>query len=74
MSSDGPNASIGKILEIDFPRPRERLKIFESAQFAHYRNECIRFLFSRSKVAAEAAPRAAPVPVKALPVPGTAPA
>ncbi len=47
MMNNGPNATIGKVLEIDFPRPRERLKIFESTQFAHYRNECIRFLFSR---------------------------
>jgi nitrate/nitrite transport system ATP-binding protein len=47
MMNNGPNATIGKILDIDFPRPRERLKVFESTQFAHYRNECIRFLFSR---------------------------
>jgi nitrate/nitrite transport system ATP-binding protein len=48
MMNNGPNATIGKILDIDFPRPRDRLKVFESEQFAHYRNECIRFLFSRS--------------------------
>lgn len=47
MMNNGPNATIGKILDIDFPRPYERPKVFESAQFAHYRNECIRFLFSR---------------------------
>jgi nitrate ABC transporter ATP-binding subunit len=52
MMNNGPNATIGKILDIDFPRPRERLKVFESAQFAHYRNECIRFLFSRRHGAA----------------------
>lgn len=75
MMNNGPNASIGKILEIDFPRPRERLKIFESAQFAHYRNECIRFLFSRSKVAAEAAPAAMPATAdQPVAVPGAAPA
>jgi nitrate/nitrite transport system ATP-binding protein len=47
MMNNGPNASIGKILEIDFPRPRQRMAVFESEKFAHYRNECIRFLFSR---------------------------
>lgn len=73
MMNNGPNATIGKVLEIDFPRPRERLKIFESAQFAHYRNECIRFLFSRSKVAAEAAP-AAQSQAQPVTAPGTAPA
>jgi nitrate ABC transporter ATP-binding subunit len=56
MMNNGPNATIGKILDIDFPRPRERLKVFESAQFAHYRNECIRFLFSRRHGAANQEP------------------
>jgi nitrate/nitrite transport system ATP-binding protein len=56
MMNNGPNATIGKILDIDFPRPRERLKVFESAQFAHYRNECIRFLFSRRHGAATQEP------------------
>ena len=63
MMNNGPNATIGKILDIEFPRPRERLKVFESAQFAHYRNECIRFLFSRRHGAAvEAAPAPAAQP------------
>ncbi len=48
MMNNGPNATIGKILEIDFPRPRDRMAVFESEKFAYYRNECIRFLFSRS--------------------------
>ena len=56
MMNNGPNATIGKILDIDFPRPRELLKVFESAQFAHYRNECIRFLFSRRHGAATQEP------------------
>jgi nitrate ABC transporter ATP-binding subunit len=60
MMNNGPNATIGKVLDIEFPRPRERLKVFESAQFAHYRNECIRFLFSRRH---GAAPEAAAAPV-----------
>ncbi len=59
MMNNGPHATIGKILDIDFPRPRERLKVFESAQFAHYRNECIRFLFSRRHGAAAQDPSSA---------------
>ncbi len=75
MMNNGPNATIGKILEIDFPRPRERLKIFESAQFAHYRNECIRFLFSRA-TGGTGEPAPAPVATAETPivVPGAAPA
>jgi nitrate ABC transporter ATP-binding subunit len=77
MMNNGPNATIGKILEIDFPRPRERLKVFESEQFAHYRNECIRFLFSR-RHGASAEPAGVPegvpaaMPIVATPVPATA--
>ena len=65
MMNNGPNATIGKILDIDFPRPRERLKVFESEQFAHYRNECIRFLFSRRHGAQAAAPAEAVASVSA---------
>jgi nitrate/nitrite transport system ATP-binding protein len=73
MMNNGPNATIGKILEIDFPRPRERLKIFESEQFAHYRNECIRFLFSRKHGAQAPSPAAAP-PLPIQPASTSAPA
>jgi len=62
MMNNGPNASIGKILEIDFPRPRDRLAVFESEKFAQYRNECIRFLFSR-RSGAEPEAKNAPSPV-----------
>ncbi len=48
MMNNGPSATIGKILSIEFERPRARLEIFESERFAHYRNECVRFLFSRA--------------------------
>ncbi len=66
MMNNGPNATIGKVLDIKFPRPRERLKVFESAQFAHYRNECIRFLFSRRHGAATE-PAATPAALTAAP-------
>ena len=47
MMNNGPRASIGKLVAVDFPRPRERLAIIESDQFAHYRTECLKFLFTR---------------------------
>ena len=55
MMNNGPRASIGKVLDIDFPRPRVRLEIFSSDRFAHYRSECVRFLFSQSQRGASAA-------------------
>jgi nitrate/nitrite transport system ATP-binding protein len=72
MMNNGPRAQIGKIVEVGFPRPRERLALFESEQFAHYRNECIRFLFTRKHGpdagAASAEPVAAPVASASSPV------
>ena len=47
MMNNGPRASVGKLVPVGFARPRERLAIFESPEFAHLRNECIRFLFTR---------------------------
>ncbi len=73
MMNNGPRAQIGKIVEVDFPRPRERLTLFESEQFTHYRNECIRFLFTRKHgpdagaASAEPAASAAAVPLVAVP-------
>ena len=49
MMTTGPHARIGKILDIAFPRPRVRLEVFESELFAHYRNECVRFLFEQGQ-------------------------
>jgi nitrate/nitrite transport system ATP-binding protein len=45
MMNTGPDATIGKILAIDEPRPRERAGFMESERFAHLRTECMRFLF-----------------------------
>ena len=52
MMNNGPRASIGKLVVVDFPRPRERLAIIESDQFAHYRTECLKFLFTRHATSA----------------------
>ncbi len=56
MMNNGPRATIGKIMAIDFPRPRERLALMEGEAFAHYRTECIKFLFSRKHGDEPAAP------------------
>jgi nitrate/nitrite transport system ATP-binding protein len=59
MMKVGPRATIGQILPVEFARPRERLAMMETDQFAHYRNECVRFLFAQKH---GHAPAAAPVP------------
>lgn len=44
MMSNGPSATVGEILEIDLPRPRDRLGLAEDPSFNHYRAEVVRFL------------------------------
>lgn len=44
MMTNGPNAKVGEILEIDFPRPRDRSRIMGDANFYRYRERLLRFL------------------------------
>jgi nitrate/nitrite transport system ATP-binding protein len=44
MMTNGPNARIGKILEVDLPRPRERQVLLKDPRFYGYREEVLRFL------------------------------
>jgi nitrate/nitrite transport system ATP-binding protein len=44
MMTNGPNARIGKILEVDLPRPRQRQVLLKDPRFYGYREEVLRFL------------------------------
>jgi nitrate/nitrite transport system ATP-binding protein len=44
MMTNGPNATIGKVLKIDLPRPRDRKALLDHPQFYHYRQEVLHFL------------------------------
>jgi nitrate/nitrite transport system ATP-binding protein len=44
MMTNGPNARIGKILEIDLPRPRSRKALLEHPDYYRYRGELLAFL------------------------------
>ncbi|MBL3526232.1 MAG: ABC transporter ATP-binding protein [gamma proteobacterium endosymbiont of Lamellibrachia anaximandri] len=47
MMSNGPSATIGDILDIELPRPRNRLALAEDPQYNHYRAEVVKFLHER---------------------------
>jgi len=55
MMTNGPAATIGEILTIDLPRPRQRLEMADSPQYNHYRAEVLRFLYERHGKPQEAA-------------------
>ncbi len=47
MMTNGPAATIGEILRIDLPRPRNRVELVENRAYVHYRKEVIDFLYTR---------------------------
>jgi len=47
MMTNGPNATIGEILEVDIPRPRDRLALAEDPRFLHARAAVLQFLHAR---------------------------
>jgi nitrate/nitrite transport system ATP-binding protein len=44
MMTNGPNARIGNVMEIDIPRPRTRRALLEHARYYEYRQELLGFL------------------------------
>jgi len=44
MMTNGPNARIGRILDVDLPRPRSRQVVLEDPVFYRYREEVLAFL------------------------------
>ncbi len=44
MMTNGPNARIGKILDVDLPRPRTRKQLLEHPDYYHLREELLTFL------------------------------
>jgi len=44
MMTNGPRATIGKILKVDLPRPRDRKALLDHPKFYSYRQEVLHFL------------------------------
>jgi nitrate/nitrite transport system ATP-binding protein len=47
MMTNGPAATIGEILTIDLPRPRDRVELGENPRYHRYRTEVLDFLYRR---------------------------
>lgn len=44
MMTNGPNAKVGKIMNVDLPRPRTRKQLLEHPDYYRYREELLTFL------------------------------
>ena len=58
MMTNGPNARIGHIMEVDIPRPRTRKALLEHPSYYRYRRELLDFLEAYEHGAAPKAPAA----------------
>ncbi|NJM99114.1 MAG: ABC transporter substrate-binding protein [Phormidesmis sp. RL_2_1] len=50
MLTNGPGANIGRILEVDIPRPRQRMKVVEHPSYYSLRSEIIYFLNQQKRI------------------------
>jgi nitrate/nitrite transport system ATP-binding protein len=47
MMTNGPAATIGEMLTIDLPRPRDRIALAEDPRYHRYRTAVLDFLYRR---------------------------
>lgn len=55
MLSNGPAATIGEVLAVDLPRPRQRVQLAEDPRYSHCRKAVIEFLYTRQSHVEKAA-------------------
>ncbi|MDG1819624.1 MAG: ABC transporter ATP-binding protein [Porticoccaceae bacterium] len=72
MMTNGPAASIGEVLDINLPRPRDRLSLAEDPEFNAYRQQVLRFLYEKQKNPASKPKPAAPVTAQSVSDSGSA--
>jgi len=59
MMTNGPAATVGEILEIDLPRPRDRVALAEDPRYNAYRQSVLRFLYEKQRKVEDLPKRAA---------------
>ena len=59
MMTNGPSATIGQVLDVNLPRPRNRIALAEDAVYNHCRQEILSFLYEKQRKVEPIAPRLA---------------
>jgi nitrate/nitrite transport system ATP-binding protein len=65
MMTNGPAATIGQILTVDLPRPRDRIALADDAHYNHCRHEVLSFLYEKQRKVEPLHARAAARPAAA---------
>lgn len=67
MMTNGPSATIGQILDVDLPRPRDRIALAENPAYNHCRQEILSFLYEKQRkvepIASARQPQASAAPL-----------
>ena len=49
MMTNGPSATIGEVLHVDLPKPRDRLALAQNTEYNQYRSAVLTFLYEKQK-------------------------
>lgn len=49
MMTNGPSATVGEVLTVDLPRPRERLALASDERYNQFRSQVLSFLYERQR-------------------------
>ena len=49
MMTNGPAATIGQVLAVDLPRPRNRIELADNSAYNHCRHEVLSFLYEKQR-------------------------
>ncbi|GAA0690934.1 ABC transporter ATP-binding protein [Marinobacterium maritimum] len=49
MMTNGPAATVGEILKVELPRPRDRIALADDPEYNHCRHQVLRFLYEKQR-------------------------
>lgn len=49
MMTNGPAATVGEVLSVNLPRPRNRITLADNPEYNHYRHEVLSFLYEKQR-------------------------
>ena len=52
MMTNGPAATVGEILDVNLPRPRNRVQLADDSRYHHLRQQILHFLYEKQPKAA----------------------
>jgi len=62
--TNGPAATVGEILDIDLPRPRNRIALADDPTYNHYRSAVLKFLYEKQRKIEDIKPASQTIGIK----------